>query len=214
MNAHGNRYLVAKLLKPVFGCSTNSLRALNVATSCLICLTCYDILRLLRSPFVRRRDGAADAKPRAKDVAKDSSIFLDANTALNIALFPPLFFFSALFYTDVMSTLAVLVSYNVFLRKKTVSGSLFNSIVTILVGVVALLFRQTNIFWVAVFPAALAVTAALKADIQPAKSSRSSNLIEILQEGWKYGLIHDCAVQDASFQGKRNRLPRLCVVMC
>lgn len=205
--AYCYRYLVAKLLHPVVGCATSSLRALNVAAICLICFTSYDILRLLRTPPVQKHDKAAGAKEQAKDGGEDSSVLLDANTALNIALFPPLFFFSALFYTDVMSTLAVLLSYNVFLRKKTPSGSLFDNIITIIVGVIALLFRQTNIFWVAVFPAGLAVTAALKADTPSRTSSRSSSVNEVLQKCWNDGLVHDCAVQDAVFQGRRNQLP-------
>lgn len=197
-------------MKPVFGCSTNSLRALNVLASCLICFSSFDILRLLRTPPIQRQDKAGKAKHRQKDGRNDSSSFFslcsDASTALNVALFPPLFFFSALFYTDVMSTLAVLLSYNVFLRKKTVSGSLSDNIIAVLVGVMALLFRQTNIFWVAVFPAGLAVTAALGGDALSAKSSKPSNASEVLQQCWKDGLIHDCAVQDAASQGKRTRL--------
>ncbi|KAH7389490.1 alpha-2-glucosyltransferase Alg10 [Phaeosphaeria sp. MPI-PUGE-AT-0046c] len=193
-------YLIAKLMKPVFGCGTNSLRALNVLASCLICFSSFDILRLLRVPPIQQQGKAASAKERARNGDQDSSVLLDANTALNIALFPPLFFFSALFYTDVMSTLAVLLSYNVFLRKKTASGSFFDNIVAVLIGIVALLFRQTNIFWVAVFPAGLAVTAALEADLPSAKCSRSSNASEVLQKCWKDGSVHDCAVGDAAFQ--------------
>lgn len=205
---HRCSYLVAKFMKPIFGCGTNSLRALNVLASCLICLTSYDILRLLRFP-IEHQDNATNTKRRQEDGRRGSSTLIDANTALNIALFPPLSFFSALFYTDVMSTLAVLLSYSVFLRKKTASGSLYDNLITILIGVVALLFRQTNIFWVAVFPAGLAVTAAVKADKASARSSSSSNVSEVLQKSWEHGYIHDIAVQDATFLGMKTPRPFL-----
>lgn len=206
-----NRYIVAKMMKYAIGCSNNSLRALNVAATCLICFVSYDILRLLRISSVQLLDKSKaenDARA-AKHDRKDSTVLLDANTALNIALFPPLFFFSALFYTDVMSTLVVLLSYNVFLNKHIAPRDFFDSLMTILTGVVALLFRQTNIFWVAVFPAALAVTAALKAEAPYEKSSRPANVNEVLRKSWKDGTVHDCPVQDASVLGRRNQLPRL-----
>jgi alpha-1,2-glucosyltransferase len=174
-----------------------------VLASCLICLSSYDILRLLR---IRAQDGgkALKVKVLEEDGQRDQTVLLDANTALNIAFFPPLFFFSALFYTDVMSTLVVLLSYSVLLRKSSTSGNLSDNLATIAIGLLALLFRQTNIFWVAVFPAALAVVAALKADASPAKSPEAATIRAILEDSWNFGIIHDSAVQDAAFQGIRN----------
>ncbi|KAF1921971.1 DIE2/ALG10 family-domain-containing protein [Ampelomyces quisqualis] len=194
-------YLVAKFANPVFGCSTASLRALNVLASVLLCLSSYDILRLLRIRNVKSRDVPVDGRQsyNKKDTS-DSTAVPDANTALNIALFPPLFFFSALFYTDVWSTLMVLLSYNVFLRKKTAYGSPFEIISAVVVGLVALLFRQTNIFWVAVFPAGLEVINTLKAEASLGKTSHATNIVEAVQRGWKYGVVQDCAVQEAAFQ--------------
>lgn len=77
------------------------------------------------------------------------------HTAFNICLFPPLFFFSALYYTDVLSTVSVLLSYrlqkdpSLFMQPRLRGTLLFVN------GLIALTFRQTNIFWVAVFPAFL-----------------------------------------------------------
>jgi alpha-1,2-glucosyltransferase len=146
-----------------------------------------------------------EATVSEEDSQRDSTVLLDANTALNIALFPPLFFFSALFYTDVMSTLVVLLSYSILLRKSSTSGNFSENLATITVGLLALLFRQTNIFWVAVFPGALTVVAALKADASPAQRHRAVAIGDILQESWKFGVIHDSAVHDAAFQGISNR---------
>jgi hypothetical protein len=190
--ADHRRYIVAKIFKPLLGCSTASLRALNVAATCLICLVSYGILRLLRTP--RPRNALVGVEGQDKEIGlSNSTILLDANAALNIALFPPLFFFSALFYTDVMSTLVVLLSY----------GALFEALIAVLIGVVALFFRQTNIFWVAIFPAGIAVINALKAASPPPTNTTAVNFSDILWESWEDGTVHDCAVQDAGLQGTK-----------
>ena len=64
-------------------------------------------------------------------------------TALTICSFPPLYFFNFLYYTDVGSTFTVLLAYLLALH-----GSHF---LASLLGAVAVLFRQTNIIWVAFF---------------------------------------------------------------
>jgi alpha-1,2-glucosyltransferase len=193
------RYLVAKLFQPLIGCETSSLRALNVATLCLILPLSYVILRMLRTQTTGIL--GAGATKSAKRAVSDSTIILDANTALNIALFPPLFFFSALFYTDVMSTLVVLVSYCALLNRKSPQGSAFDIMSAVIIGVIALVFRQTNIFWVAIFPAGLSVIDALKADALPAKSSMAVTVSEVLKRSWEEGYVHDCYVQDAGLPG-------------
>lgn len=61
-----------------------------------------------------------------------------------------------------MSTLVVLAAYSTYLSQRGTQNYFLSSLMTINIGVLALLFRQTNIFWVAVFPAGLAVVDALK----------------------------------------------------
>jgi alpha-1,2-glucosyltransferase len=196
-------------MRPVSGCDTASLRLLNVGATCLICLLSYRILRMIRKQPVLAQNVSQDIEVHKNDQASDDpTMIMDANTALNITLFPPLFFFSALFYTDVMSTLLVLLGYSVLLRKRTVSGSLFENSSAILVGVVALLFRQTNIFWVAVFPAGLAVIDALKTSAPPSDNRKAKTIAETIQSSWNDGTIHDCAVQDAGIPGTRNSVHR------
>eukprot|EP00053_Salpingoeca_punica_P017200 m.164890 g.164890 ORF g.164890 m.164890 type:complete len:448 (-) comp17144_c3_seq2:924-2267(-) len=68
--------------------------------------------------------------------------------ALVVCLFPLLFFFSFLYYTDVGSTLLVLSCYYLALSDRPVSSAL--------VGGLSVLFRQTNIVWV-VFSAGVLV---------------------------------------------------------
>lgn len=84
-------------------------------------------------------------------------------TGLNVALFPVLFFYSGLYYTDVFSTLAVLLAYNHHIgRIGRDRSSLLSDIWTILLGVVALSMRQTNIFWVVVYMGGLEAVHAIK----------------------------------------------------
>jgi alpha-1,2-glucosyltransferase len=150
-----------------------------------------------------------DTKIRKNDQASDDQNKLyNAHTALNITLFPPLFFFSALFYTDVWSTLLVLLNYIVLMRKRTASGSLFDDFAVIVVGVMALLFRQTNIFWVAVFPAGLVVIDALKISAPSGNNQRPTTFVDTVKKSWADGAIYDCAVQDAGLLGARNAMSR------
>lgn len=196
------RYLVSKLLNPLLGCDTSSLRALNAGTLCLICPLSYGILRILRGHNIPGRQESDDEKTyEEKAAASDPTTVLDAHSALNIALFPPLIFFSALYYTDVMSTLVVLLSYSVFLKKSSATGSAVENIMAICVGIVALFFRQTNIFWVAVFPAGLAVVNAFKRDESPPVSSTSADVTAVLRKCWSEGKVYDCSIQDAGPQG-------------
>lgn len=78
---------------------------------------------------------------------------------LNIMLFPLFFFFSALYYTDLLSALTVMVSYIFWgLGQTTVTSNmvLFRTM-HFLSGLFALVTRQTNIFWVAIFLGGLQV---------------------------------------------------------
>jgi alpha-1,2-glucosyltransferase len=156
---------------------------------------------MLRTPGKQAHRGSRKEKTTEQLETNDQTLVLDTHSALNISLFPPLFFFSALYYTDVMSTLAALLSYSAFLRKKTAAGSLFDSISAILFGVVALFFRQTNIFWVAVFPAGLTVIEALKANNPSSESRTEKSVLATIQESWTQGIIHDCPVEDAGLDG-------------
>lgn len=78
---------------------------------------------------------------------------------LNIMLFPLFFFFSALYYTDLLSALTVMLSYIFWgLGQTTVTSSMvLFRVMHFLSGLLALASRQTNIFWVAIFLGGLQV---------------------------------------------------------
>jgi hypothetical protein len=78
-----------------------------------------------------------------------------AHIAANITLFPPLFLFSALYYTDIASLLSVLLAFHCYMRGRHQPFSVSKAALQVLVGAVSLSFRQTNVFWVAIFPMGL-----------------------------------------------------------
>ncbi|KAI8679471.1 Dol-P-Glc:Glc(2)Man(9)GlcNAc(2)-PP-Dol alpha-1,2-glucosyltransferase [Fusarium keratoplasticum] len=118
------------------------------------------------------------------------------HTAFNIALFPLLFFFSGLYYTDVASTAAVLVAYlNHLNRLGRDQSSPLNDILTVVLGVFTLFFRQTNVFWVVVYMGGLEAVHAIKT-LRPERVDQPfmSSLVEQVKYYlWRYSLgdIHD-----------------------
>jgi alpha-1,2-glucosyltransferase len=196
-------YLVSLLFRPFIdsNCDISSLRLVNVGGICLICLAAYDILRTLHRPSPTGKEKQRDQK-KASSISpeNDQTIFFDANTALNISLFPPLFFFSGLYYTDVISTLLALVSYRAYLKRANGNWKTLDAILAFLLGAAALLFRQTNIFWVAVFPAGLAVVDALKENGAFKYDEAQSNVANILNKSWSEGLVYDINAGSAGLQ--------------
>jgi alpha-1,2-glucosyltransferase len=127
------------------------------------------------------------------------------HTALNIALFPPLFFFSGLFYTDILSACVVLRMYRLFLQRE-------NGFWLYIAGILALTMRQTNIFWVAVFMGGLEVVRTIKSiePIPTPKSPEPATLKEsAISELKRYsrGEIHDISLKDAGPAGRHFFCP-------
>ena len=129
--------------------------------------------------------------------------------ALNITLFPPLFFFSALYYTDVPSTLSVVAFYLFFLHSyRSGISSWLRTPGLILLGSISLSFRQTNIFWVAVFPAGVVLVNELDRGHQVIKGSMlrrsegfGDSMKSIVRTSWKMEVIFDLSVRDAWIEG-------------
>ncbi|KAL4871814.1 hypothetical protein BDV12DRAFT_183393 [Aspergillus spectabilis] len=127
-----------------------------------------------------------------------------SHTVLNICLFPPLFFFSGLYYTDVLALLVVIEAYNWDLKRtKFAQTGVF-----VLFGLVALVFRQTNIFWVSVFFGGLQVVRQLR---RVTKTCESANVADIVRAGLKSELYDPLAL-DASFADYFKTALSLCSV--
>ncbi|KAI9841952.1 MAG: glucosyltransferase [Sclerophora amabilis] len=102
-----------------------------------------------------------------------------------------------------MSTFWVLVNHALYLSKAGPDGRLNGSIVTDLMivnsGLIALSFRQTNIFWVAIFPGGLEVLRALEAESRGAKkdATKGATFREILLRSWRTCEVYEAPAGEA-----------------
>ncbi|KAI1798615.1 glycosyltransferase family 59 protein [Daldinia bambusicola] len=117
-------------------------------------------------------------------------------TGINVTLFPVLFFFSGLYYTDVLSTFVVLFAYIHHLgRIRSDNPPVASHIRTIVVGLIALSVRQTNIFWVVVYIGGLEAVHVIRTlSPEPTNTPAFETLSEQIKfYVWRYSLgdIHD-----------------------
>lgn len=118
------------------------------------------------------------------------------HAVLNICMFPPLFFFFGLYYTDVWSALSVLITIR--LHQKMATKYL------VLAGIVSLFFRQTNIMWVAVYLGALEVARRLRRGRPGFEYVPSATWSAVVLGSWQSLCIYDPLVAQASFEGIRH----------
>ncbi|GAB7348223.1 hypothetical protein MBLNU459_g6220t1 [Dothideomycetes sp. NU459] len=129
-----------------------------------------------------------------------------AHVALNVCLFPPLFFFGALYYTDVASSLFVLIFYYHFLAIHSDTGpTLLESATSISLAVWSLLFRQTNIFWVGVFPLGILLVNKLghRQVTSPVRKDHvefQRDFHDVIQKSWANSIIYDAQLGEASME--------------
>ncbi|KAL0930600.1 alpha- glucosyltransferase alg10 [Colletotrichum truncatum] len=179
-----SKYYLAMMLRPE--CSVLDLRGVNIIAIIGLGILATHCRHLIET---RRNDAKSPAPPVVLS-------FYSIHLGWNIALFPVLFFFSGLYYTDVVSTLSVLVAYYHHLHRVREEWSSFSSnLVTILLGVVTLFMRQTNVFWVVVYMGGLEAVSAVKS-LRPKPVDRPgfNNVSECVKYyAWRYSLgdIHD-----------------------
>lgn len=143
----------AATLKWRHDCDAASLRAVSAMS--LLLLACLVLLCL------RQMEARARGAPLPLSSGPFSTHAL--HTASNIALFPLLFFFSGLYYTDVLSAAVVVGALLNHLRRLTRGHcSFLSGIWTVVLGLAALLMRQTNVFWVVVYMGGLEAVHAVK----------------------------------------------------
>jgi alpha-1,2-glucosyltransferase len=145
-----------------------------------------------------------DAQGAGKPAVSRSDESFTVHTALNIALFPPLFFFSALYYTDPWSVFWVLLAHPVLHSGRSGRGGiLLDNTILFTIGILALLLRQTNIFWVAVFYGGLNAVQRLESiSIQPAESNaKALTLSDVAIRSWKSSYIYDPLVCESWLEG-------------
>ena len=112
-----------------------------------------------------------------------------------VCFFPPLFFFSGLFYTDILSILLVLAATASHYRQGPVMASVWS--------LLSLTVRQTNVFWTGVYLAGLeTVQGPTSEKMDPSK--KSASLFGIIQSIWSSGKLFDEDVQDAFIEGSSS----------
>ncbi|KAL5614826.1 hypothetical protein BROUX41_004914 [Berkeleyomyces rouxiae] len=168
-------------------CSPFMLRSFNVWATAAVALL---------ASLCRRRIEALSSRGQEGSLISHYSI----HTGFNIALFPLIFFFSGLYYTDVISTVSVLLAYAHHLnRVNSSTHSFMSDLAVVILGVLALFMRQTNVFWVVVYMGGLEVVHAVKrCSVAGNKYPRvSTTLTDRLREAlqqYSTGHIHDPAL--------------------
>ncbi|KAG5928414.1 hypothetical protein E4U42_000710 [Claviceps africana] len=167
-------------------CGAGVLRFTNV-----LGLTVLAYLALLCRHEIEARRYDAHSSARPKPISTCA-----IHTAVNIALFPLLFFFSGLYYTDVISTAVVVAAFlNHLKRVGRDRSSWMSDLSTAFLGIAALCMRQTNVFWVVVWMGGLEAIHAIKT-LKPERVDRPSVATPCKQlefYSWRYsaGDVHD-----------------------
>jgi alpha-1,2-glucosyltransferase len=111
-----------------------------------------------------------------------------AHTALNICLFPPLIFFSGLYYTDLAAVVFVLFAIHACFVQNG-GQSWFLALMEIGLGLWALLLRQTNVFWVGLFPIGITV---LRLSLDKQETSKETKGRPVIEGKLALDLLTDC----------------------
>jgi alpha-1,2-glucosyltransferase len=105
----------------------------------------------------------------------------------SIALFPLIFFFSVLYYTDLLSVFTVVLTHicwSAGLSAATGKAKVLFQCLHLVIGLASLAARQTNVFWVAVYLGGLQVVESVKANVGVNE-------------------VHDPPVSEAYFEGQQ-----------
>ncbi|CAH0403791.1 unnamed protein product [Chilo suppressalis] len=115
-------YLVsAAFLGSYFQCNVYNLRFINLIASCVNLLLFASILKF---------------------VYGSNNYFKNVMQALNLALLPPLYFFSHVYYTDTLSLTFLLMFSRLCFTNR-------HKLLILIFGLASVLMRQTNIVWIA-----------------------------------------------------------------
>ena len=169
---------------------TTFFRSVNQVGAILLAWVICQILHIL----YRKTNHDREDEGTSKDTRSTWRSTELAHAAINICLFPPLFFFYGLYYTDVLSAVSVLLVYKYFLEEK-------HSAVIVAAGLFALLFRQTNVLWVAIFLGGLAFCRAISKRQQDANLFNEPTFSSVMQASWRHASAYDPPISEASFEG-------------
>ena len=177
-----------------------------------------------------RNDQGGSLLVTSQDASADDILAAwdSALTVLNICLFPPLFFFSGLYYTDLPALFLVLEAYINDIARSRESGkegggdggsdasatsgdssrqpylaglASWRHARFLVSGILALSCRQTNIFWVAVFLGGVRVIRTLH-QINNLACGSATTVQDIATQSWGNHQIYDPPVSEAFIEGK------------
>ncbi|EHY52988.1 glucosyltransferase [Exophiala dermatitidis] len=157
--------------KEDFKPSVNEWRSTNVLLLYLLLVACYILTTVQRRPV--NHEGVLQRE-------------------FAIILFPLIFFFSALYYTDLFSVFTVVLTHIFWTAGNsatTGSSKFIFQILHVVTGLISLATRQTNIFWVAVYLGGLQVVESVKRRRQSHQADHNDTTIQ----------IHDPSVPEAYF---------------
>lgn len=172
--------------------STTSLRVINAVVGSLLNAVVVKSLLLAVTTLPVAYDRATNG--RVSELDRNAMGRLN-HTVVNICLFPTLFFFTGLYYTDVLSAFFVLLTYQRYLARRP-QGVLAT-------GILSLLFRQTNIFWVAVFLGGLEVARTIPKGRPGVEFPVGDTSLDYVCTGsWQFGCLYDPYINEADLSGK------------
>ena len=180
------------------GTAETHLRALNAVALVVLWHTVRGIVQSVQD-HLREQDGVASFEGKARISRNVASI---DHVALNVALFPPLFFFSGLYYTDIVSTLLVLKAHAAFYRRQPFSVACWS--------LASLTLRQTNVFWTAIYLGALEVKRSLGrpqefSSVANGNGSKEVDRVmsfgEVVKSSWAVGRVYDRRFELAALEG-------------
>lgn len=171
---------------------SNSYRIVNLIASLNLIRAAYvSIIEITR---FKSHDGT-ELAPTESDRRPNYSHAELLHVLVNIYLFPVLFFFYGLYYTDVYSAFTVLFAYRCHLEHKPVG--------VMGAGLISLFMRQTNIFWVAVFLGGLEVCRTIPKGRAHFEFPCQPTIGDVVSGSWKYGRAYDPLIREAGVEGLR-----------
>ncbi|KAL8634849.1 MAG: hypothetical protein Q9228_007596, partial [Teloschistes exilis] len=173
------------------------LRRTNLLAAALLPVSLRSILK----NNVNKYDGF-NSNP---EMLSDLWLKAEVNHAVfNMCIFPPLFFFYALYYTDVWSVLSVLITFQLHQWKCRR--------IMIVAAIFSLFFRQTNIFWVAIFLGGLEIIRKIQPGRTCVEFPVNPTLLDIVTGSWQHARIYDPWISQAIFIDYVNTALSLVIV--
>ena len=173
--------------------TTTTLRQTNFYASIVLILLVREILRLIVRP-----NSIGDGDRTGKGDQKQALVQQLSHITANVFLFPPLFFFCSLYYTDLISALSVLFTYFFYTKKQRIP--------LVIAGLVSLLFRQTNIFWVSIFLGGLEVSRVLRKGEPGGEFPVQPTFSDVVSRSWQKSCVYDPSVSQAFLEGPESHL--------